>query len=369
MNFKDYIIFLCVLVSIIIVLTVSFIFLRRSQTKPLPVTENVEVVPTMLDELSSDSAWCPTFELVWKDMVREVVKKDVIFNPQVKMAENLNKSTYNESMLSSEYYYKKYGLKTLELKKEIEKGIKDKFNQTSDILDDFDWSEDALNDPNNPDVNRYFFYTMLYREFKYEHEFSKLDNGMFNNKYEDVEYFGLKSDSSYKVRNQIKVLFYNSKDEFAVLINTKEGDEVILYKNPKGSTFESIYENLNKETKNFKGKEYLQDEDTFKAPIIKFNVKREYTEFQNKKFETANPEYPIAEIMKAIQTIQFELDEKGGKVKSEAGIDIKNEAAMMPDETQIRYFELDSTFALFLREKGKEMPYLGVRIDDITKYQ
>lgn len=323
----------------------------------------------MLDELSSDSAWCPTFELVWKDMTSEVAKTDIVFNPQLQIVENLNKSTYNETMLSHEYYYKKYGLKTLELKKEIEEEIKNKFNIKSDILDDFDWNDESLNDPDNQGVNRYFFYTMLYREFKYKHEFSILNNGKFNGKYNDVEYFGLKSSSEEKVRKQIQVLFYNSKDDFAVLINTKEGDEVIFYKNPKGSTFESVYNNLTQETEKFEGKTYLQDEDTFKAPIIKFNVKREFTELENKKFETGNPSYPIAEIVKAVQTIEFQLDEKGGKVKSEAALDVVNETAYELAENEIRYFEVDATFVLFLREKGKEMPYLAVRIDDITKYQ
>ena len=34
-----------------------------------------------------------------------------------------------------------------------------------------------------------------------------------------------------------------------------------------------------------------------------------------------------------------------------------------------RYFYLDNTFALFLREKGEKMPYFAGRIDDITKFQ
>ncbi len=47
--------------------------------------------------------------------------------------------------------------------------------------------------------------------------------------------------------------------------------------------------------------------------MINFNVKREYNELQNKPFMMMkNREYVIE---KAVQTINFKLDEKGGRVK------------------------------------------------------
>ena len=47
-------------------------------------------------------------------------------------------------------------------------------------------------------------------------------------------------------------------------------------------------------------------------------------EKQNKKIKTADPVYDIAEIVKAIQSIQFSLDEKGDRIKSETGTNIMN---------------------------------------------
>lgn len=55
------------------------------------------------------------------------------------MATNLNKESFTEDMISDSYYFKVFGPKTIKLKEEIVNGIKEKFNQTSDILDDFDW--------------------------------------------------------------------------------------------------------------------------------------------------------------------------------------------------------------------------------------
>ena len=320
----------------------------------------------MLDDIFEDSAWCATFQLVWNDMKNEVVKQDVIFNPQEIMAENLNKEEFTEDMLSDEYYYKVYGIKTKALRDEIEKGIKEKFGQTSDILDDFDWSESAVNDPNDTDINRYFFYTMLYREFDFKSIFDKLEKGNFGKEYENIEYFGVDKNSKEEIGKQLKVLYYNSQDDFAILVQTQTNDEVIFCKNPKGNNFNEIYDNMIKESSNYTGKAKFQENDEFKAPKLKFNVKKEYKELEGKMFNTLTG-HGIIE--KAIQTIEFELNEKGGKIKSEAAIDMKNASISMQEETEPRYFYVDDTFALFLREEGRDKPYFAARISDITKYQ
>jgi hypothetical protein len=303
-------------------------------------------------------------------MKNEVVKKDVVFTPQELMAENLNKETFTEAMLSEEYYFKTYGLKTLELKEKIEKGIKEKFNQTSDILEDFDWSEEALYNPDNLNVKRYFFYTMLYREFDFLNAFDKLEDGNFG-KYTGIKYFGIDKYTKDSVGEQIDVLYYNSKEDFALLINTKSDDEVIFVKNPQGTTFKTIYEDMLKQASEYTGSKAFKNIDEFKAPMLTYNEKREFTELQNKAFLIADPVYSTGIIIKAIQTIKFELNEKGGKIKSEAGMDMMVTTGIaIPDKKPTpRYFYVDDTFTIFLREKGRTMPYFAGRIEDITKYQ
>ena len=71
-------------------------------------TTDVKVVPSLLDKVGKDYSWCATFQLVWNDMIDEVVKQDVVFTPQIDMAENLNKRTFTDKMISDKYYYKKY---------------------------------------------------------------------------------------------------------------------------------------------------------------------------------------------------------------------------------------------------------------------
>lgn len=103
-------------------------------------SEDIQTIATLEDEITTNSVWCGTFQLVWNDMVNKVVKQDVVFTPQEKIVENLNKQTFKEDQLSETDYYKIYDLLTLDLKEKIEKAIKEKFNEQSDILDSIDWS-------------------------------------------------------------------------------------------------------------------------------------------------------------------------------------------------------------------------------------
>lgn len=322
--------------------------------KELNETKGVEVVPTLSDKVNADTSWCPTFQLIWNDFKNDIVKEDIKFDEKLDILDNLNKEDFTKNDISDSYYYKIYGRKNLELKNKIETAIKEKFNQSSDILDKFDWSNDAL-DSGNDVINRYFLYSMLYREFEFGKKFDTFID-KFKDK-ENVKYFGIIKENN-EIRNQIKVYYYNNENDFAIKLMTKNSDEVIVIKNPKGDTFEEIYNNIkDKKTTDF------NINDNFVMPTIDFNVLREYTELENKEIITLDGVYTID---KAIQGIKFSLNEKGGKVKSEAGMDVKYENATIEKH---RNFYVNDTFTLFLKESNKDKPYFALKIDDISKFQ
>lgn len=320
-------------------------------------TGNLATTLTLEDEIENDTIWCGTFQLIWNDLKNDLAKQNIVFTPQLKVIENLNKETFTVNDLSEKYYYKIVGTPSLQLKEEIEKAIKEKFNETSDILDDFEWE--------NRDPKDYFLYAMLKKNFEFEKAFEELENGNFGN-YENVKYFGIKKNSeSDELRKQVEVLYYNSKDDFAIKLKTKQEDEVILCKNPKGNTFNEVYQNIEQQKSTYKGNKKLQEGELLKVPNIKLKEKTEFTEIQNKSFLFSNGD--SYHIEKALQTIEFELDKTGGKIKSEAGIMAKCESAIMLNE--IREFSVDDTFAIFLVEQGKEKPYFAGKISDISKVQ
>lgn len=325
--------------------------------------EGITIVATMNDKISADSAWCGTFQLAWNDLKNNISKDDIISSSKPELINNLNNSFFNESMISKDHYYKISDIKTPELKSKIEKAINDKFNQTSDVLDSLDF---------NFGQNEYLIYAMLYKDFKFPEKFSMIDPGSFGIEYDNIKYFGVNSNSNEAIRKQLKVLYYNSKEDFAILIKTKTNDEIILCKNPTGDTFDKIYKNILYKASKYNGKKSFQDIDKFKAPYITFDEKKIYEELKNIHVKISNSNYEYATIQDAIQTINFSLDEVGGKIKSEAVISVGfgiNTTPKKENEPVPRYFYVDDTFALFLKEKWCSSPYFAMRASDITKFQ
>ena len=81
-----------------------------------------------------------------------------------------------------------------------------------------------------PRNDKYLIYAMLKKDFEFVNPFDKLEKSLFAGE-EATEFFGINKYSNNELRNNIKVLYYNDVDDFAVMLMTKSGEEVYLYKN------------------------------------------------------------------------------------------------------------------------------------------
>lgn len=332
-------------------------FFLKDKTKMIEYYDsNLNIVLSLEDNIKKNSVWCGTFNLIWNDLKNELVKKDIVFEPQIEEVENLNKETFNTKYLNNNSYYKKIGIVKPELKKEIEKAIKDKFNEKSAILDNFDFTYTG-------DKN-YFLYTMLKKEFNFPYAFTQLENSNFK-KEKNVKYFGIDGTTSSIVYDQVEVLYYDSKNSFAVKLKTKEDEEVILVRGFTKMSFKDIYEEINNKKDNYTGTKSLEGGDILKVPEIKLNIKKEFENLENKEFSFSNGEKYIIE--KAMQTIEFELDKNGGKIKSEAGMQMNTSGKL--EDRLAREFIINDDFIIMLKEKNKELPYFASYISDINSVQ
>lgn len=351
-------IFISLFVIVIAVMAILGIVRKVNlyEIKTNVTNKSINIVTSLEDKINENSAWCGTFNLIWNDLKNDIAKQDIKFAQNSEIVDNLNKGTFSIKDLSEDSYYKKYGTPTLELKAEIEKAIKDKFNEKSDILDSFDWSGHT--------EKEYFLYAMLKKEFEFPKVFDKLENGTFEN-YDNASYFGIDMNTKNEVGKQIEVLYYNSEDDFALKINTKSNDDIIVSVGNKEKSFLDIYNSILNKNENYKGSKSFADRDTFKMPYITFDLKERISEVEGKPFYFSNgDEYMIDT---ALQTIQFELNEKGGKIKSEAGMMLKESAMRVEEEP--RNFAVDQTFTIFLIEEGEDLPYFAAKISDITSVQ
>lgn len=304
--------------------------------KKEPVQNQAVFAP--VNDLSGNKIWVGTFQLVWNDLVNDIIKKPVVFKGEKNLlAESLNKQGFSTNDLDENSYYKKYGLMTPNLKEEMEKAISEKFNTTSDILNTLDWNSNQL-----------LIYAMLKKDFEYLKEFRELGFMPFSDN-KSVKFFGAKGKKDSETFENVDVLFYNNENDYALKLITKENDEVILYRTDSNNSLENYYMELNKKTADFKGDKKFNENDSLIVPYIKFKETFEYKELTNKKIKGSD--YVISG---AIQTAEFNLDNKGGSLKSEAALIMKMSMPIIQDE---RKFHFDKPFVLFLKEKDKNAPY------------
>lgn len=229
----------------------------------------------------------------------------------------------------------------------IQNGIKQKFNENSQLIDRIDWN----------DSNGYVLYAMLKKEFNFLEPFSTAMGSMnFNNSETRVKCFGVDSSNNPVASKNVEVLFYNSENDFAIKLKTKEGEEVILYKTTgENKSFEENYEEIKKKQGSYSGKKTFGKEDMLRVPFIKVNDEINYDELCGR--EIKNSKYYIKQ---ALQTIDFELNNVGGSVKSEVVIDATTKALT----ENARKMIFDSDFILYLKEENKEQPYFALKVDN-----
>lgn len=315
-------------------------------------TGKAEITPTYTSKLStmdSNKVWVGTFNLVWNDFMNDVVKEKVEFEDgESELANELNKQSFKANQLSENSYFKIHGQAIGEdLKNKIKNGIKQKFNEDSKLIDRIDWN----------DSNGYVLYAMLKKEFEFLEPFSTAMGSMeFNNSETRVKCFGVDSSNKPEASKNVEILFYNSEDDFAIKLKTKEGEEVILYKTTgENKSFEENYKEIKKQQSNYSGKNTFEENDILRIPFIKVNDEINYDELCGREIKNSN--YYIKQ---ALQTIDFELNNVGGSVKSEAVIDATQKAWTEKPRKMI----FDSDFILYLKEESKEQPYFALKVDN-----
>lgn len=337
--------------KILVSLAILVAMIGGISTAQAQEVNSIEVLPTMNTQSTAQNRiWVGTFQLVWNELTDKIVKAPVKFlDFDSQMANNLNQKQFKKSNLNEKSYYVKSGIVSPALKAEIEKNIKSKFHETSDILKMFDFTY-------NPE--KIFVYAMLKKDFRFTNAFDKLATGNFGNSQEKVKYFGINDNSNPKLYKNVSVLFYNDDNDFAVKLYTKGKDEVLLYRTNDDKTFDKYYAELNDKTAKYSGDKNFVKNDTLTIPDIKLYQETSFNELEGHQIVGTN-----MQIDKTIETVDFRMNNKGVKLKSEAAIMLRCMSLAPRDG---RDFTFNNNFVLFLIEKDQNTPYYAMKVSDVA---
>lgn len=330
-----------------VVYAVSKIIANRDPEK----TGKVQLTPTYtsaIGEFDENRLWVGTFNLVWNDLMDKVGGKIEFEGANSELANELNKKTFTKEQLSENSYYTACGEASEKLKEKIAKGIEEKFGEESAVLDRIEWD----------DPNGYVLYAMLQKKFTFLKPFSTVvGNISFNGSEEKFKTFGITVSTASEARPNVKILFYDGEESFAVKLKTNEGEEVILYKTAgEGKSFAENYQELLKKNDVYTGNREFTENDILKIPFIEVHDEINYDDLCGKEIKGGG-----IYIKQALQTIDFELNNYGGSVKSEAVIDATERAVAF----DIRNMIFDSDFIIYLKEEEKEQPYFALKVDTV----
>lgn len=333
--------------------------IQQVTSTPSQDNSSLEILPTMqTPSQAANQLWVGTFQLVWNDFMDHLTKGPVVFleGNALGYVEELNQQLFTKAELSAKDYYTKWGETSPTLKQEIEQAIKAKFGESSSLLEDLDWTAKK---------KKFVLYAMLKKNFQFIEKFDDMKTDSFRGSERDVSYFG----TNYE-HPAIRVQFYNNEDDFAVTLTTKQGDLVHLYRTNAQGTLAQLYAKFSQEAQAYAGERAYTYEDVFKAPKLDFKSRTEFLQLYDKPIKLPNPE-EYAFIEKALETIEFEMNEVGAKVESEAAMEVDEELGepdSILEEWPGRRFLVTGPYALFLEEPGKQ-PYLAMHITDAAKLQ
>lgn len=313
-------------------------------------TGKAEITPTFTSKISTldtNKVWVGTFNLVWNDLMNDVIGGKIEFEDgPSQLADELNKQLFTVDQLNPNSYFKIHGVATQDFRSQIENGIKQKFNENSKVLDRVEWG--------NPDV--YVLYAMLKKQFNYLERFPTLKENTFGDSEEKVKYFGIEPDTLQTSSKNVEILFYNSKEDFAIKLKTKEKEEVYLYRTSgENKSFEENYQEMLDKQAQYTGDKNWNEKDVLNIPFIKISDEINYDELCGRMIKGTG-----RYIRQALQTVDFELNNYGGSVKSEALIEVLENAV----STTNREFIYNDDFILYLKEEDKENTYFALKVDN-----
>lgn len=304
-------------------------------------------------EYNKNMIWIGTFQIAWNELMEIYGNEPIQFvDYESVLVDELNQKSFTKDMISEEDYYVKVGKSSSQLKKEILTELEKKFGENERNLLNYKLFEEN---------NKLILYSKIKKEFEFIESFDNLNPIYFTNNQNEskmVKCFGIDKKSDKKLYENVEVLCYEEtyNDYYGIKLKTKQDEEIYIYMTKSKKNFEETFLELENNTRIYEGDRNFLEKDNLVVPNINLNFDINYSELCNREIKGTN-----IWISKAIQTISLNIDAMGGKIDSESLIITDS---LSGSSAFSRNFIFSKPFYIFIKEKGKEKPYLAMRIEN-----
>jgi hypothetical protein len=300
--------------------------------------------------------WCGTFQLAWNEAC-DLTGGDLRFDRDHPMLAVLNKHAFTKDSIDGSSYVAMAGFVKDDIHEKIQRAVSEKFNGSFKPR----FIPDKKLTPRPEDI---VAYACLYKNLNFPVPFERLDE-LLPFAGVQVLAFGIGSHKEAQdgMYPQVLILDYQSEDDFVIELKTKsEGDRLILAKvQPKGTlgdTVMSVRERIAQTNV-----ESAATNDLLIVPRMKLNLIREYSEIEGLYLvpQGTNIAKDLV-LLSAVQNTQFELNEKGVELRSEAHMSIGCGKQEEPVPKHKLIF--NKPFLVLLGRTGAKAPYFALWVDN-----
>jgi hypothetical protein len=296
--------------------------------------------------------WCGTFQMAWNEACGLAGGKLQFRDRAPEAVEILNRKTMEKRDLDDASFVALAGYIRDGIGERVSRALRDKFKGQS--------SPTLLPKPDGrPQDMEVYSYLFKYMEFMVPYERGQTP-AVFDGK--SIACFGMGPEykpGREKMAQQTLIRDYASRDDFVIELQTKsEGDRLILAKVKPSRTLAETVAAVEKRAAGEKAAP-AEPEDALVVPKLNFDITRQYRELEGLHLLPTAP--GMAEdltLLRAVQNIRFQMDEKGVRLKSETHMSFGCSAAYNPRPKHEMIF--DKPFLIMMMRKGSTQPYFAL---------
>ena len=297
--------------------------------------------------------WCATFQLAWNEAC-DLIGEDIHLEDEPAMVAVMNKKTATKADLDEASYLAIAGYVKDGILDRIPQAVRDKFGERAPT---------RLADTTTLDEsdNGFAAYACLVKDLRFAKPFESLDDGELEFMGTPVRAFGLADpDGKANTRELMKQVILYSEDWrgneiICELKTTSPHDRLILAMvHPKGTLQETIADIHKRMADGYPQSTLVE----LMIPKLNFDLLKDYSELIGKTLKVRNPELKDWFFVMAAQSIRFQLNEQGAKLRSEARMENVKSMKPMPAV-------FNKPFLIMLQRKDAKQPYFALWVDNV----